>query len=141
MKIAILALLVTGARPLSLRRLQGAMPAAECNEASDCYSSDVKEAICVPKSTGANSNLRRKLFGGVVYTGYCLEEVCMASQPQFLQAHAEGMFASDSNPFLAIQAKGWCTDGTFDSFIAHASRVRWRFEGHGALIRYSGAES
>jgi len=124
MKLAILGLLATGASAsFSMRRLQdssGPHP-GECNIDSDCIDEDHPEGICVPKATHSHDHhLRRKLFGGVDYSGYCMDLVCMAGESTFYQAHAEGLFASDSNPIPVIQERGWCDDGTTDGWVAYA---------------------
>eukprot|EP00518_Triparma_eleuthera_P018616 CAMPEP_0197549546 /NCGR_PEP_ID=MMETSP1320-20131121/3421_1 /TAXON_ID=91990 /ORGANISM="Bolidomonas sp., Strain RCC2347" /LENGTH=338 /DNA_ID=CAMNT_0043109795 /DNA_START=252 /DNA_END=1268 /DNA_ORIENTATION=+ len=124
MKLAILGLLATGASAsFSMRRLQdssGPHP-GECNIDSDCIDEDHPEGICVPKATHSHDHhLRRKLFGGVDYSGYCMDLVCMAGESTFYQAHAEGLFASDSNPIAVIQERGWCDDGTTDGWVAYA---------------------
>lgn len=124
MKLAILALLATGASAsFSVRRLQdtSAPHPGECNIDSDCIDADHPEGICVPKATHSHDHLRRKLFGGVVYSGYCMDLVCMAGESDFYQAHAEGLFAGEnSNPIPTIQEKGWCTDGTTDSWASYS---------------------
>jgi len=123
MKLAILGLLATGASAsFSMRRLQdssGPHP-GNCNIDSDCINENSPEGICVPKAAHSHDHLRRKLFGGVVYSGYCMDPVCMAGESTFYQATAEGIFAGDNSPYSVIQERGWCDDGTTDGWVAYA---------------------
>mmetsp|Transcript_30162 Transcript_30162/g.59916 ORF Transcript_30162/g.59916 Transcript_30162/m.59916 type:complete len:270 (+) Transcript_30162:54-863(+) len=123
MKLAILGLLATGASAsFSMRRLQdssGPHP-GNCNIDSDCINENSPEGICVPKAAHSHDHLRRKLFGGVVYSGYCMDPVCMAGESTFYQATAEGIFAGDNSPYSVIQERGWCDDGTIDGWVAYA---------------------
>ena len=106
-----------------MRRLQdssGPHP-GECNIDSDCID-EVNDdyGICVPKAAHSHDHLRRKLFGGVVYSGYCMDPVCMAGESTFVQAHAEGLFTEGNNPIQVIQERGWCDDGTTDAWVAYS---------------------
>uniref|UniRef100_A0A7S2VWY6 Uncharacterized protein n=1 Tax=Triparma pacifica TaxID=91992 RepID=A0A7S2VWY6_9STRA len=141
MKLAILGLLATGASAsFSMRRLQdsSAPHPGECNIDSDCIDEDKPEGICVPKAAHSHDHLRRKLFGGVVYSGYCMDLVCMAGESTFYQAHAEGLFSGDSSPVPTIQQRGWCDDGTADGWVtyAHSSEASCSDEVKGQMSGY-----